>query len=151
RKTGEPNRVFYAKTWLNWKKSGGLNRDVTHFRRGGICVTSPFKPPFPAGWKGLFAGAWGLEVFEELRVRIDHHHVRFGAEGCTVGFQAAVELVELRIAAKRFGVDGGGLGVALTLDLFRFAVGFRQDHGALLFGVGADLLGFGGTGGTQLV
>jgi hypothetical protein len=80
---------------------------------------------------------------EELVVGVDHHHVALAAEGGAVGFQAAVELRKLRVAAEGIGIQGRGLGVALALDLLRVAVGFGDDHLALAVGVGADLLAFG--------
>jgi hypothetical protein len=32
---GQPNRVFYAKTWLNWKKSGAGLAARRPFQRSG--------------------------------------------------------------------------------------------------------------------
>jgi hypothetical protein len=76
-------------------------------------------PAGPAGGAELFtyrliavlllrsagAAAHSLEVFEEVRAGIHHHHVVTVLEAGAVGFQAAVELVELRILAEGLGVD----------------------------------------------
>lgn len=46
-----------------------------------------------------------LEVLEEFRAGIEHHHVMVVLEAGTIRFQAAIKLVKLRILAKRLGID----------------------------------------------
>lgn len=58
----------------------------------------------------LFGGATAtrsgtLEVPEEFRAGIEHHHVMIVLEAGAIRFQTAVKLVELRILAKCLGID----------------------------------------------
>src|SRR5690349_6808408 len=91
------------------------------------------------------------EVAQEVRVGLEQHEVVPAAEGRAVGLHAAIEGEELRVLRERRGVDRGGFGVALAAHALRVAIGFGEDHLALAVGVGADLLAFGGAGGSQFV
>src|SRR6218665_1233166 len=89
-----------------------------------------------------------LEGFEEIwRRRVDHQHIAFFVEARLVGFQAAIELGELRVAAEGFGVDAGRLRGALALALLCVAVGVGDRDFALTVGVGPDFFTLGSPGG----
>src|SRR5262245_37487417 len=60
-------------------------------------------------------------------------------EDLPVGIERADELVELGTARVRLAVDPGRLGIPFPLDLLRLAIRARQQHLALLVGLGADL------------
>ena len=108
------------------------------------CVTSTAAGRRPAA-------ARLLQVLEEFRARVEHHHVALVLERRLVRFEAAIERVELGVLPERRGVDRRRLGVAFALDLLRLPVGFGEDDLALAIGVGADLLRLGAALRAQLV
>src|SRR5690606_26032010 len=65
------------------------------------------RPRPSARRRGPAAGQAVAVGTEELARGVDHHEVALLAEAGLVGFQAAVELRELRVAAEGFGVDPG--------------------------------------------
>lgn len=52
--------------------------------------------------RGATSAAHGLE---EITARIKHHDIGLAAEGRTIGFQAAIELGELRITTEGVGIQ----------------------------------------------
>ena len=89
----------------------------------------------------LFARlAAGLEIPEELGIRLEHEHVALVLEALLVGFEAAVERIKFGVRLIGAGVDRGRFRVALTFDALRIAIRLRQYDFALAIGIGADLL-----------
>src|SRR5688572_32822063 len=106
--------------------------------------------PAARSWTRFGAPARILEVLEELRRRVEHHHVGLASHALAVRLEAAVEAVELGVPLVSLGIDARGLRVALALGLLRVAVGLGHDHLALPVRVRLDLLALGLAGGAQL-
>src|SRR5262245_1255150 len=138
--------------WPSLRRSALVNtsRQVVGLRNGStpsntsISATAPSSKSTIAvllaarrrgGWRGQPRAAHRLEEFAR---RVDHHHIASVAKTRAVGFEAAIELRELRVAAERIGIQRRRLGIALALELLRVPVGFGDDHLALAIGVGAN-------------
>ena len=86
----------------------------------------------------LFTGAAGcLEIFQELRVGIDHKYIAARLEALAIGFKAARELVKIWILTKGLCVDARRLCVALAAYGLSLAIGLGEYHGALAIGIGS--------------
>src|SRR5262245_50660890 len=111
-------------------------QDVSHRR---LRSKDDAAPSGCGALQGRLAAA-GLEVLEELRIGLEYEDIAPAAEARFVGFEAAVEGVELGILLVGLGVDGRRLAIAFALDALRLAVGLRDDHFALLVRFRADAL-----------
>src|SRR5690606_28542282 len=97
------------------------------------------------------AAARAFHVLEELRRGIDHGQVLLVAEAAAISHHAAPELGELRITAKRLGVNRCRATVTLALQLLRIAIGLGQNDLTLAIGISTDLLALRSAGGAQFV
>src|SRR5690606_7083131 len=88
---------------------------------------APPADPTSSHRRRLRAARGALQILEELAVRRHHQHIAVGADGLAIGLQAAVERIELRIAAIGLGIDLRRLGIALTADDLRLAIGLGKD------------------------
>src|SRR4029079_14316954 len=70
----------------------------------------------------LRPAGWALEIFQEVRARIEHQHIALALQTLAVGFQAAVERVELRVRLERLRVHLRSARVALALDTLCVAI-----------------------------
>src|SRR6516164_3935464 len=86
----------------------------------GSMRQQPERATSSTAWR-VRRGAGALHRTEEVRRRLDHHHVALLVEALLVGVEAAVELRELRVAAEGVRIDACGACVALALDLLRVA------------------------------
>src|SRR5690606_2418802 len=82
---------------------------------------------------------------EEFGLRAENQRVAIACKRGTVGFQALVELVELRVLAIGIGIDAGGDRLALTHDGLSFSIGLRQHFLTLTIGLCANPLAVGST------
>ena len=80
------------------------------------------------------------EVPEELRVRLQYQHITLVVERFAVCLKAAIEGIEFRVLVVLIRIDFGGLAIADAANFLRRLVRFGNQHRALAFRFGADLL-----------
>src|SRR5699024_2455607 len=112
--------------------SGNSQFDINNLPVGSIGRLRGFALAVGLGPKTEEAG-FGAQYQRVARIR----------KRLAIAFQALVERVEVGIVAVGLGIDGRGLGVAVTPNGLSLGIGFSQQLFALAFGLGSYAFGVG--------